>query len=185
MYMYIHGFGGSGKGIKAELFRKRFEGNLIAPSLSYVPELAVDTLSQIVESILDHTTLTLIGSSLGGYYATWLAEHYGLKAVLINPSTRPYETLKSVRGYNYFDESLFDWNQQHVASLHRFDMENITPEQYLVLLQKGDELLDYTKAELKYQGATLVIEEGGNHSYEGIESKFDLIDRFAHQSNYL
>jgi len=183
--MYLHGFGGSGQGVKAGLFRKRFEGNLIAPSLSPIPELAIDTLKQIVETITDHTTLTLIGSSLGGYYATWLAEHYGLKAVLINPSTRPYETLKNVRGYNYYDESLFDWNQQHIESLHQFDVQNITPEQYMVLLQKGDELLDYKKAEMKYEGSTLVIEENGNHSYEGIETKFDMIDRFAHQANYL
>lgn len=183
MFLYIHGFGGSGKGVKATQFREYFRGDVIAPSLSYVPELAMDTLTQIVENLIDHTDLTLVGSSLGGYYATCLSEHYGLKAILINPSTKPYRTLKKViaQGHNYYDESQFEWNEAHIAMLKQYDTTAITPSQYLVLLQTGDELLDYREAVQKYEGSTILLEEGGNHSFEHFESKFDVINDFAHR----
>lgn len=187
MYLYLHGFGSSGEGEKAKRFREYFQGEIIVPSLSYVPDLAIDTLKQIIECMLDHTTVTLIGSSLGGYYATYLAEHYGLKAVLINPSITPYETLGKKIGpaYNYYDESRFEWNDRHIAMLKRFDTPQITPLQYLVLLQSGDDLLDYREAQSKFEGGNLIIEEGGSHAYENIESKFEEIEKFAHRSNYL
>lgn len=187
IYLYIHGFGGSGMGIKASLFRNHFGDTVIAPSLSYVPDLAIDTLKQLVESLLSHTTVTLIGSSLGGYYATYLSEHYGLKAVLINPSVQPYVTLKRVMGsaFNYYDESRFEWNDKHIQMLKAYDSVHVTPHQYLVLLQSGDELLDYSQAESKFEGSTVIVEEGGNHSYENIESKFEMIEHFAHSFNYL
>lgn len=186
-YLYIHGFGGSGKGIKASLFRSHFGDSLIAPSLSYVPDLAIDTLKQLVESLLSHTTVTLIGSSLGGYYAIFLAEHYGIKAVLINPSVEPYKTLKRVMGsaYNYYDESHFEWNEKHISMLKPYEPLKLTPHQYLVLLQSGDELLDYRQAQSKFENSTVVMEEGGSHSYDDIESKFEMIEHFAHSFNYL
>lgn len=186
-YLYIHGFGGSGKGIKASLFRTHFGDSVIAPTLSYVPDLAIDTLKQVVESLLNHTTVTLIGSSLGGYYAAYLSERYGLKAVLINPSVQPYKTLKRVVGsaFNYYDESRFEWNEKHIQMLKAYDTSDITPHQYLVLLQSGDELLDYRQAESKFDTSTVVVEEGGSHSYDDIESKFEMIEHFAHSFNYL
>lgn len=184
-YIYIHGYGGSGKGTKASLFRSHFLDTILTPSLSYVPDLAIDTLKQLIEQMIDHSQVTLIGSSLGGYYATYLSEHYGLKAVLINPSTEPYHTLKSVSGFNYYDESRFEWNAQHVESLKAYEVDTITPQQYLVLLQMGDELLDYRLAQRKYEEATIIVDEGGNHSYENIESKFSIIESFAHRSSFL
>lgn len=94
MILYIHGFGSSGEGGKAKIFREHFRKRgvpFMAPSLSYVPELAIKTLEEIIEMCED---ITLIGSSLGGYYAIYLAEKYGLKTVLINPAVRSSKTLK-------------------------------------------------------------------------------------------
>lgn len=181
-YLYIHGFGGSGLGSKAGLFRARFGSDLIAPSLSYVPDLAIDTLEQLVERLAKRDALTLIGSSLGGYYAAWLAEKYELQAVLINPSVRPYETLHRMVGEAlcYHDLSHFEWNERHVAMLRKYDTAAVTSKRYLVFLQTGDELLDYTQAEQKFAGGSVVVEEGGEHSYVDIESKFDWICDFAH-----
>ena len=186
-YIYIHGFGGSGLGVKASLFREYFGDTIICPSLSYVPALAIDTLKQLIEQMVDHATVTLIGSSLGGYYAMYLAEHYGIKAVLINPSIYPYETLQKVYGiaFNYHDESKFEWNEKHIHALRDYDVQDITPQQYLVLLQTEDELLDYRQAQRKFQNATVIVEEGGNHSYKNIESKFEIIESFAHRSSFL
>jgi len=95
MIIYIHGFGGSGEGSKAKAFRKYFNSigeTFIAPSLSYVPELAIKTLEELIESY--HGDVCLIGSSLGGYYTMYLAQKYNLKAVLINPSISPVQTLQ-------------------------------------------------------------------------------------------
>ena len=186
-YIYIHGFGGSGLGVKASLFREHFGDTIICPSLSYVPALAIDTLKQLIEQMIDHTTVTLIGSSLGGYYAMYLAEHYGIKAVLINPSCEPYETLEKVFGsaYNYHDGSHFEWLGQHTRALREYEVQTVTPQQYLVLLQTNDELLDYSVAQRKFDDATVIVEEGGNHSYENIESKFEIIESFAHRSSFL
>lgn len=186
-YIYIHGFGGSGLGVKASLFREHFRDTIICPSFSYVPALAIDTLKQLIEQMIDHATVTLIGSSLGGYYAIYLAEHYGIKAVLINPSIQPYETLEKVLGsaYNYHDGSHFEWLGQHTRALREYEIDEITPQQYLVLLQTNDELLDYSVAQRKFEEATVIVDEGGNHSYENIESKFELIESFSHRSSFL
>ncbi len=100
MLIYIHGFGGSGRGVKATLFKKVFkEEPCIAPLLSYVPDLAVQTLSELIETFLARgESVSLIGSSLGGYYALYLGECYGLKTVLLNPSLYPYKTLAAYVG---------------------------------------------------------------------------------------
>ena len=86
MTIYIHGFGGSGEGVKAKLFREYFKDKkegFIAPSLSYIPELVIKTLEELIESY--NSDVTLIGSSLGGYYAIYLSQKYSLKTVLLNP----------------------------------------------------------------------------------------------------
>ena len=99
MVIYIHGFGSSGYGGKATQFREHYktkEEVFIAPSLSYIPELAIKTLEEIIESY--DGEIKLIGSSLGGFYSIYLSSKYNLKAVLINPSIYPYKTLAKVLG---------------------------------------------------------------------------------------
>ena len=183
MIIYIHGFGSSGKGGKALQFREYFKQKkqaFIAPSLSYVPELAMDTLEQLIESYDD---MTLIGSSLGGFYAIYLAEKYGLKAVLINPAVDSSKTLKRLLNMdriakNYFDNSSFAWLESHVEMLQSYRVKNVENGKYLLLLQTGDEVLDYRDAIVKLPDAKTVIEEGGTHPFEGIERHFDLIEGF-------
>ena len=117
MILYIHGFASSGLGSKAQAVRDYFGAEAFAPSLSYVPDLAMDTLVQIAERTRRRKEpLHLIGSSLGGFYALYLAERYELKAVLINASIRPWETLAAHTGeaWNYYDGARFEWNEHHV-----------------------------------------------------------------------
>lgn len=194
MIIYIHGFGGSGEGSKAKAFRKYFESigeTFIAPSLSYVPELAIKTLEELINSYKGE--VYLIGSSLGGYYTTYLAKKmYVKRAVLINPSVHPTETLSRAIGHapNFYDESCYSWNETHLEMLKKYE-KNIDAYKHklMILLQKGDELLDYREAEEKYEGCRTVIEEGGNHGFEGIERHFENIraffgvgDHFKHTS---
>lgn len=181
MIIYIHGFGSSGHGGKATLFREYFEEEVFAPSLSYVPNLAIDTLEQLIEVLLDKgENVGLVGSSLGGYYAIYLANKYDLKAVLINPAIYPYKTLDKIgMQENYYDGSSFEMTREHGQSLKSFEVEEIeNQENFLTLLQTGDEVLDYTEAEEKLSDSELVIEEGGNHSFENIESYFRKIGSF-------
>lgn len=181
MLLYIHGFGSSGRGAKVTLLRERLRERVMAPSLSMIPDLAIDTLEQmIVMAQSCGQRVGLVGSSLGGYYATWLAEKYALHAVLINPSVTPYETLASHIGVNhsFFDFSDYEWTQKHIDSLRRYRVASPEVSRYLLLLQTGDEVLDYRRAAEKYAGAQIEIEKGGSHGYEGFERKIGQIVAF-------
>ena len=180
MIIYIHGFGSHGLGSKANAFRNYFKDKgeaFIAPSLSYIPDLAIQTLEELIESCDD---VRLIGSSLGGFYTLYLAQKYGLKAVLINPSIYPYITLKKVLGEapSFYDESHFKWMQSHLEMLKKYETDSVVQEDVMLLLQKGDETLDYKEAETKLPNATQSVEEGGSHSFDRIERLFVKIDGF-------
>jgi len=183
MIIYIHGFGGSGLGVKATIFRKHFIGSdFLAPSISYVPDLAIQTLEELIETFIKkyQTRVGLIGSSLGGYYAIYLSNKYNIKSVLINPSTKPIETLDKSRGYapNFYDQSSFEWSKAHLEMLKKYEVKDINEELYFLLTQKGDELLDYKVAVDKLQDVKMIIEEGGSHSFEGVQKYFKVIEDF-------
>jgi len=182
MTIYIHGFGSSGQGGKAVQFREYFKSigePFIAPSLSYVPELAMATLEELVESYDD---VTLIGSSLGGYYAIYLAEKCGLKAVLINPAVQSISTLAhaaNMKGLarNYYDDSAFTWDESHIEMLKEYYVD-ANSKDYLLMLQTADEVLDYKSAIEMVPNARLILEEGGKHSFEKIDRHFETIRAF-------
>ncbi len=183
MTIYIHGFGSSGQGKKANLFREYYHSigePFIAPSLSYIPELAISTLEELIGS---YDSVNLIGSSLGGYYAIYLAEKYQLKAALINPAVQSSKTLKravDLTGLapNYYDGSHFSWQESHLEMLKSYAVEDIVSDSYLLMVQKGDDVLDYREAVTKVPYATMIIEEGGTHTFEGIEQHFEKIRDF-------
>lgn len=181
MVLYIHGFASSGRGSKAKSVRDYFKES-IAPSLSYIPELAVDSLRQIIEhSLQKGERVNLMGSSLGGYYAIYLSERYNLPAVLINPSIKPYETLAAYTGRvtNFYDLSSFEWKDTHIEQLRRLDIKEISrPENFLLMLQKGDELLDYKIALKRVKGAKVILEEGGSHAFDRFERHLAKIETF-------
>jgi predicted esterase YcpF (UPF0227 family) len=181
MILYIHGYGGHGLGVKSSQLRLYCQSRgiaFLAPSLSYIPDLAIQTLEEIIENLKGN--ISLVGSSLGGFYAIYLASKYNLKAVLINPSIFPYETLLLTKGMfpHYYDGSHFEWNERHIESLKRYEVEHVVEENFMLLLQKGDETLDYSKAVQKFPNAKLVVEEGGSHSFDGFERYFASIVAF-------
>ncbi|MBL1244629.1 MAG: esterase [Sulfurimonas sp.] len=185
MIIYIHGFASSGQGAKATLFREYFSRQGVvftAPSLSNVPSLAIDTLEQLIESyIKSHKgKVSLMGSSLGGFYSIYLSQKYNLRAVLINPSIFPYDTLSRVPSpmTNFYDGSSFEWREEHYEALREYEVADVNAENFMLLLQTGDESLDYRHAQEKFKEAELDIEEGGNHSYSDIERHFKKIEDF-------
>ena len=181
MIIYIHGFGSSGHGGKATLFKEEFQEQIILPSLSYVPTLAIYTLEQLIELLLlKNEKVSLVGSSLGGYYSIYLANKYDLKAVLINPAIHPFKTLDKIgMATNYFDLSSFEVTHEHIQTLKTLETKEIKNQNnFMVLLQKEDEVLDYKEAIEKLPHANLYIEEGGNHTFENIENYFAKISTF-------
>ncbi len=181
MIIYIHGFGSSGEANKAKLLRAHFHEKgirFIAPSLPTIPDLAIQTLSELIESYDE--PIYLMGSSLGGYYALYLSDKYDLKAVLINPAINAPETLDRAIGHgvNYYDNSAYEWNSSHVEMLESYEIEEPNLKNLFVLLQKGDEVLDYEEAFDVLNGAKMIVEEGGTHSFEGLERHFEEIKRF-------
>lgn len=182
MILFIHGFGSSGKSFKAELVKKYFkEEGVLSPSLSYVPELAIDTLKEIIEFFTKRgENVYLMGSSLGGFYATYLSDFYGLKAVLINPAVNASISLtRAIPKYiNYYDQSSFEWNQSHVDMLKKYDVIPKNQKNLLLMLQKGDEVLDYKEALEKLKDANLILEDKGFHHFDGFEDHLKSIEEF-------
>jgi len=172
--IYIHGFGSSGLGSKAVQFRNFFNSKktenilYLAPSLHYNPQLTISTLEEIIlNEQKQKRSITLIGSSLGGFYALYLGEKYKLKTILINPSTEPYITLKETKGISYQDNSEFEWKKEYLEYLKTIKIEKNSNKVFL-LLQKGDELLDYKKALESINSSFKIVEEGGNHQFQAI-----------------
>jgi len=184
MIIYIHGFGSSGRGMKSLEFREFFKSEgipFVAPSLSYIPELAMDTLEQLIASYEEE--IILMGSSLGGFYAIYLAEKYALKAILINPAVDSSKTLKRVldidtTAKNYYDNSRFSWTESHVEMLLEYRVAKVQKGQYFLLTQTGDEVLDYQEAVSKLLGHKMIVEEGGDHAFVNIENYFEPIKAF-------
>lgn len=185
--LYLHGFNSSPQSLKARQITQYLQekgrlDSLICPQIPAVPDEARLFLDRLVEDALVDHQLNFAGSSLGGYYATYLAEKYSGSAVLINPSVKPYETLKAYLGENkfYYDDGCWDFNEAHIQQLKVMDVDSITEaDRYLVLLQTGDETLDYREAELKYKKAQCIIEQGGDHGFSGFQRYIEKIMHFS------
>ena len=177
MLLYIHGFGSSAHSFKAQALLKRCAERQIpavCPNLPTVPQLAIQTLQ-------DWVTLTrpnvIVGSSLGGFYARWLAHRYELPAVLINPALRPDLRLLQVApmATQYFDGSSFEFNASHCQALETLIVEGDQQHRLWLLSQRGDEVLDANEAIRLLPNARHTIEPGGDHGFHGFERYLDEI----------
>ncbi|WP_133408065.1 YqiA/YcfP family alpha/beta fold hydrolase [Parashewanella tropica] len=192
MLLYIHGFNSSPQSDKgretAQFIAKHYPDlPFYQPQLPFCPKAAMELLKGIVENALqDGQALRFLGSSLGGYFATYLVEQYGGKAVLINPSVKPYDSMKAWLGqqYNPYTEEYFDVIPEHQHQLLKLDTPAIIhPEQIYVLQQAGDEVLDYRQAINKYHSCKMTLEAGGNHSFVGYKNHLPAIAEFLQLTN--
>ena len=185
--IYLHGFNSSpasykSTALQAYMAEKGMQGQLISPAIPPVPADALELLVDLYESNQQHGEVAVAGSSLGGFYATCLAERFGCKAVLINPAVRPHLLLAKYLGenINYYTSDHWMLDKIHIEQLRQMDVEPITnPDRYLLLLQKGDETLDYRQALEKYGDCPRVCEEGGNHSFAGFENYIEQLLKFC------
>lgn len=184
MLYYLHGFASSSQSEKARLTVDYFSTlpgvQITALDLPYTPDAAMAVLAQQITA----PPTAIIGSSLGGFLATVLAERYGCRACLINPAVAPHTVLADYIGDYHHPvlQQRYQVRTEHMtqlASLMPLTLKR--PEQYFVLLQSGDEVLDYRQALEYYQGARFELVEGGDHSFVGYQQYLAKIAEFCLQ----
>ncbi len=177
MILFIHGFGSCGWGAKSLLLRRHFGiARLLAPDLPFAPRAAIAHLSTLITRYPVHA---LIGSSLGGFYATCVNAEQRLPAILINPVVAPHRLLADHTGpqHRWCDDAPFAVGDDYLETLRALHRERLADdEDYLVLLQRGDEVLDYRDAATYYRSKDIIEEAGGSHRFDGLTAHLPSTD---------
>lgn len=171
MILYLHGFRSSPLSMKARVVGERIAAlglanQLLSPQLPASPKLAIELALALVKDV-PADQLSIIGSSLGGYYATWLAERIGCRAVLVNPAIVPRVNLDQHVGVTtqFHSDEPFEFKREYIAELHALEVPKISqPERYFLLAATGDEVLDYRDMVAHYQGARQHVIQGSDHA---------------------
>ena len=182
--LYIHGFNSAPESKKATQLSSLMQrigcsDQLRVPALHHHPREAI---AQLQAAISDLGRPLLVGSSLGGYYATYLAEQHGLKALLVNPAVSPHRMFDGYLGTqtNLYRGQTWELTHDHVTALAELEVAAPQdPERYQVWLQTADETLDYRLAEKYYKACALRIQAGGDHSYQGFAQQLPALLNFA------
>lgn len=170
MILYLHGFRSSPASRKAVLLQQTLQAHGRAaeyrcPKLPASPRRAIEDVLRLLDAG-PARDVVLIGSSLGGYYATWLAERVGCRAVLLNPAIRPQDDLARHLGEQpvYFSDASIDFRPEYLDELEAIDTPVITrPERYFLIAATGDAVIDYRSMTRKYAGARQHIVTGSDH----------------------
>lgn len=142
------------------------------PRLACYPSDAAAQLQALVEHYQNDYRIGLVGSSLGGYFSTWLNVNYGFPAVLVNPAVKPFELLADYLGpqQNPYTGETYLLEPHHMDELKALDVAAIAkPNTVWLLQQEGDEVLDYRQAVAKYTACKQTVEAGGDHAFVGFD----------------
>ncbi|WP_374260456.1 YqiA/YcfP family alpha/beta fold hydrolase [Zoogloea sp.] len=185
MIIYLHGFRSGPQSWKSRSLKARMDALGLGERFwcEQLPVSARDAIALADAAIARaDTPPTVVGSSLGGYYATWLAEKHGIPAVLVNPAVIAPLSLSAYLGtqtHMYTGEP-FDFTDEHIAQLRAIETPTITrPERYWLMVETGDEVLDYRHAVARYAGARQTVLDGGDHSFTQWDKYLDPILQFA------
>ena len=170
MILYLHGFRSSPSSMKARLLAERMallgrSDEWLCPQLPASPNAAMELALSLVDGV-PACELAIIGSSLGGYYATWLAERLGCRAALLNPAVVPLKDLDKHIGVStaYHSDEPFEFKPGYIDELRAMSVPHITePQRYYLLAATGDEVLDYRDMLAHYRGADQHLIQGGDH----------------------
>jgi predicted esterase YcpF (UPF0227 family) len=182
--VYLHGFISAPGSKKATMLRDYVVScvtgiRLVVPALHHRPARAIEQVRESCDGI-DTADLTLVGSSLGGFYATVMAERLGCRAALVNPAVHPHRHFERYLGpqKNLYTGEDFVLTQEHVDELRAMDPPRVSkPERYWVFLETGDEVLDYREAVAYYAGACQTVIQGGDHALVSFPEHIpDLVD---------
>jgi len=191
---YLHGFNSAPASLKGQLLARAIEAlpeehrpEYFLPRLAHRPSEAIRMVSTWAGRAPpgdDAGSLTFVGSSLGGYYATWLAERFAARAVIINPAVRPDRDLARYVGKqrNLHTGEEYELRAADIAELARFRVERLAdPGRYFLLVQSGDEILDYREAVRFYAGAWQSVRGGGDHGFQDFAAQIPTVLRFARE----
>jgi predicted esterase YcpF (UPF0227 family) len=191
MILYLHGFRSSPDSFKARLMADAMAQRGLAdawacPQLPASPREAIDLAMGIAQRQLagadSPRALTVIGSSLGGFYATWLAEQLGCKAVLLNPAVQAARDLATQVGehHMYHSNAPFVFRPEYVDELTAIHVPRITqPDRYFLLAATGDEVLDWREMRDRYAGCPQRIVQGSDHGLSDFEQWMPEVLEFA------
>jgi predicted esterase YcpF (UPF0227 family) len=171
MILYLHGFRSSPRSFKATLVAQKMAqlgraDELACPQLPASPKAAIELALELAAGV-PADRLAIVGSSLGGFYATWLAERLGCRAALLNPAVRPLANLEQQVGVTtaWHSDQPFEFKREYIDQLRNLQVDRITrPERYLLIAATGDEVLDYRDMVAHYAGARQVVIEGSDHA---------------------
>jgi len=183
--LYLHGFRSSPRSFKARVVQQRMEAaglaaSLVCPQLPASPQAAMALVLTLVDRYAGN--LAIIGSSLGGFYATWLAERFGCRAALINPAVDPLKDLDKHVGVTtaWHTGEPFEFKRDYIDELAALKVARITrPERYFLLAATGDEVLDYRDMVAHYMGAHQHVIQGSDHAVSEFEQYVDEVLAFC------
>lgn len=186
MIVYLHGFRSSPHSFKARLLDRKLHAlgrgaEYLCPQLPASPAGAI-ALAQSLIAGQAPEQLTLIGSSLGGYYATWLAEQTGCRAVLLNPAVSPPSDLEKYVGITtgWHDGQPFEFRRENIGELQALAVPRISrPERYFLVAATGDEVLDWRDMTRHYAGARQLVIQGSDHGLSGFADQIDAVLAFC------
>lgn len=184
--LYLHGFRSSPASYKARIVQERMaalgrDADLICPQLPASPKEAMALALALVEGV-PADELAVIGSSLGGYYATFIAEQLGCRAALVNPAVDPLKNLAQHVGVTtaWHSDTPFEFKQEYIGELAALKVAHITePARYFLLAATGDEVLDYRDMTAHYAGARQHVIDGGDHAVSDFERYADDVLAFC------
>jgi predicted esterase YcpF (UPF0227 family) len=174
LIVYLHGFRSSPFSMKAKITHRAIldlkgEGVDVEWYCPQLPPSPKEAMAMVVMHIKsqNYERLSIIGSSLGGYYATYLAELFSAQATLLNPAIEPARDLESYIGElkAWHSDEAFHFKPEYIQELNDLYIKNITkPNRYYLIAAKGDEVLDWQEMVAKYPGAQQLVLEGGDHA---------------------
>jgi predicted esterase YcpF (UPF0227 family) len=186
MILYLHGFRSSPQSFKARMLAERMRqlgrsAEYLCPQLPASPSQAIALAKTMVQRYAPDQ-IALIGSSLGGYYATWLAEQIGCRAALLNPAVKPPRDLEHQVGVMtaYHSDEPFEFKREYIDELKELAVARIAkPERYFLLAATGDEVLDWREMTAHYKGAQQHVIQGSDHAISNFESYMDGVLAFC------
>jgi hypothetical protein len=187
MYLYLHGLNSSGDSAKAHWLRAQLAPvPVLAPTYpAHRADASVGQLRAFIAEVLathPGQPLVLVGSSMGGFYAQFLAPGCGARVVLVNPAIFPDEGLMDHLGpqINEATGERYELTAEGVRAMARYRLEDCHgTAPTLLLLDEADEVIDYRIARDFYQGcatATLRVFPGGGHRFDHLpEALADIV----------
>jgi len=179
LILYIHGFRTTKNSHTSKVLKKYFKDDIILAQHPIKPKDAISYLENIIET---KGITSIIASSLGGFYATYLSQKYNLKTVLINPSVNPYKTTNKYLGTNTTQDGIeFKWKKKYLKQLEKLKIKSkkLNHKNFYIFLQKEDQILNYKIANKRYKKGKILIEKKGSHRFENLNRHLNSIDLFC------